>query len=322
MAIVTRNCEDRQMRVMKIKRPFQFLVAAFVPLIMWGCSELKQNSQLTNPFTVDVHPGGFASPSSSSFHGVEIQNNGWEIRKCQQCHNGLSPSLNAPSCTNSGCHVDANGTAKNPEACNTCHGTFAGTATDTLTWAPPRSTAGDTSTTARGVGAHQYHLIAAFMHLSKPVVCASCHRVPSSVYVAGHFDHPLPAQVTFLDPLALTPSAGNIPSPQYDPQSLTCRNTYCHGNFQLSKATSPYDFVYEDSVIAGANFSPLWTGGGSQAACGTCHGLPPAGHFDFGNTAKCTSCHYLDPSKQGGSLDKSIHMNGKIDLYGTEYSFR
>ncbi len=307
---------------MNIDKTIKLLSIAIVPLILWGCSDLKKNSQLTNPISVDVHPAGFASPASPNFHGVEIQNNGWEVRKCQQCHSGLSKGIDAPTCTKSGCHVDVNGIAKSPQACNTCHGTFTGATTDTVTWAPPRSITGDTLTTVRGVGAHQYHLNASFMQLSNPKACASCHQVPSSVYVAGHFDHPLPAQVTFSDPLAYTPSEGRVPAPQYDPQSLTCRNTYCHGNFQLSKATTDFPSTYIDSVMTGSDFSPVWTGGDSQADCGTCHGLPPAGHFDYGSSARCTSCHYLDPNKQGGPLDKSIHINGKIDLYGKEYSFR
>ena len=308
---------------MNINRTIQFVIVVAVSLLVWGCSELKKNSQLTNPISVDVHPSGFASPSSPNFHGLAIQSDHWETRTCQQCHSGLSKGMDAPTCTNSGCHVDANGIVKSPQACNTCHGSFTGAATDTATWAPPRSIAGDTLSTARGVGAHQYHLNAALMHLSNPKACASCHRVPSSVYEAGHFDHSLPAQVSFTDPLAVTPSGGLIPSPQYNPQSLTCSNTYCHGNFQLNKAASQYGFVYTDSVITGANYSPLWTGGSSQAACGTtCHTLPPAGHQDFGSSAKCTSCHYLDPAKQAGPLDKSIHINGKIDLYGEEYSFQ
>ncbi len=308
---------------MNIDKFIRILSMGVVPLALWGCSELKNSSQLTNPISVDVHPTGFASPASPNFHGIEVQNNSWDARKCQQCHSGLSTGIDAPACTSSGCHVDANGVAKNPQACNTCHGIFTGTATDTVTWAPPRSIAGDTLNTARGVGAHQYHLNASLMRLSNPKACGSCHQVPSSVYVAGHFDNPLPARVSFTDALASTPSGGQVPVPQYDPQSLTCRNTYCHGNFQLNRATSQYDFVYTDSVMSGANFSPLWTGGDSQAACGTtCHGLPPAGHLDFGSSANCTSCHYLDPGRQSGPLDKSIHINGKIDLYGKEYSFR
>jgi predicted CxxxxCH...CXXCH cytochrome family protein len=308
---------------MKTEWYFRLSIIVVAAVFLSGCSELKNGSQTTNPVFVDVHPEGFKSASSPNFHGIAIQNSGWEIRTCRQCHGGTYSGSNAISCISAGCHVDANGSPKSPESCNTCHGTFSGLASDTLSWAPPRSIAGDTAVSARGVGAHQFHLIAADMDLSNAVACNSCHRVPSSVYAPGHFDSPLPAQVSFVNQLAKTPSGGIVPSPRYDSQSLTCNNTYCHGNWQLKKSTSAYQFVYTDSVINGSNFAPQWTGGNSQAACGTCHGMPPAGHQNFGTSVTtCTSCHYYDQSKQSGPLDKSTHINGKIDLYGQEFSFR
>jgi len=159
------------------------------------------------------------------------------------------------------------------------------------------------------------------MDLSNAVACNSCHRVPSNVYDQGHFDSPAP--VSFVNQLAKVPSGGTTPSPTYDPNSLTCSGTYCHGSWQLQKSSSAYQFVFADSVISGARFAPQWTGGDSQDACGTCHGLPPAGHRDFGTSiSTCTSCHYYNQSKQAGPLDKSTHINGKIDLYGQEYSFK
>lgn len=245
------------------------------------------------------------------------------MRDCRQCHGGTYTGGNALSCISAGCHVDANGTPKSPESCNTCHGTFSALASDTSSWAPPRSLGGDTAISVRGVGAHQYHLNAAAMDLSNPVQCNSCHSVPSSVYVQGHFGSTSPSNVTFVNALAKMPTGGIVPTPSYDVRSLSCSNTYCHGNWKLKPTSAATQFAYTDSVISGANFSPQWTGGDSQDACGTCHGLPPAGHVDFGTSVStCTSCHYYDRSKQFGPLDVSIHINGKIDLYGQEYSFK
>lgn len=311
-------------RTMKTEGYYRLSIVVAAAMSLSGCSELKNGSQAVNPVFVYVHPAGFALPSSPNFHGIAIQNSGWEIRTCRQCHGGSYTGSNGISCVSAGCHVDANGNPKSPESCNTCHGNFQSAANDTLSWSPPRSIAGDTSESARGVGAHQFHLLATLMNLSKPATCNSCHSVPSSVYVPGHFDSPPPAPVTFVNALANTPSGGLTPSPSYDSQSLRCNNTFCHGNWQLLKSNSPYQFAYADSVISGANYSPQWTGGDSQVACGTtCHGLPPAGHQNFGTSVTtCTSCHYLDPAKQSGPLDQSIHINGKIDLYGQEYSFR
>lgn len=308
---------------MKTEGYIRLSLVVVAAMLLSGCSELKNGSITTNPVFVYVHPEGFKSPSSPNFHGIAIQNSGWEIRTCRQCHGASYTGSNAISCVSSGCHVDANGNPKSPESCNTCHGSFGSAANDTASWAPPRSIAGDTSESVRGVGAHQFHLNTAFMDLSEPVACNSCHNAPSSAYVPGHFDSPLPAPVAFVNPLAKIPSGGSTPAPSYDSQSLRCSNTFCHGNWQLQKSASPYKFVFTDSLISGANFSPQWTGGDSQDACGTCHGLPPTGHQNFGtDVATCTSCHYLDPKKQSGPLDQSIHINGKIDLYGQEYSFR
>ncbi|HEY6952086.1 MAG TPA: CxxxxCH/CxxCH domain-containing protein [Bacteroidota bacterium] len=297
-------------------------IVAATTALLYGCSEQKSGSQSANPVFVYVHPQGFASPASTDFHGNAIRNSGWDIRQCRQCHGGTYTGSNAISCINSGCHVDYDGNPKSPESCNTCHGTFTGHANDTLSWAPPRSATGDLNTTARGVGAHQFHLNPAMMDLSNAISCNVCHRVPSDVYVSGHFDSPTAAQTMYFGQPAKTPSAGITPNPSYDSQSLRCSNTYCHGNFAVRKSTSTYQFVYTDSVIAGARYSPQWNGGEQEDACGTCHGIPPAGHRNFGTSVTvCTTCHYYKQSGQGQQLDKSIHINGRIDLYGQEYDF-
>ena len=309
---------------MKTEWYSRIFLIAITALFISGCSDLKNGSQAVNPVFVYVHPEGFSSPASPDFHGKAIQQASWEMRNCRQCHGGSYTGSNAISCVSAGCHADASGNQKSPESCNTCHGTFSSAANDTVSWAPPRSIAGDTATTVEGVGAHQNHLNAVVMDLSNPIACNSCHTVPSGVYVQGHFDSPLPAKVIFVNQLSKTSSGGATPSPTFDAQSLTCRNTYCHGNWQLKKSNSLHQFIYSDSVISGSQFAPQWTGGDSQGACGTCHGLPPAGHDNsFGTSVStCTGCHYREASKQFGPLDKSIHINGKIDLYGQEYSFR
>ena len=270
----------------------------------------------------NVHPAGFRSPSSPDFHGQTVQKAGWEMRDCRQCHGGTYTGANAISCVSSGCHVDATGNAKSPETCNTCHGVFGGAANDTLSWAPPRSVTGDTSTTAHGVGAHQSHLLGTGDDSSTPVACVGCHTIPSGVYASGHINSNGTAQVIITASLGMVPSAGITPSPSYDPQTAQCSNSYCHGNWQLRKSTSQYSFVYTDSVMKGNNYSPRWTGGDPEAACGTCHGLPPAGHLSQGiGLAQCTFCHSDVVNGSGVIIDKTKHMNGKINVYGSERSF-
>ena len=290
---------------------------------LYGCSELKNNAIGSNPTSISVHPQAFKSPSSPDFHGNTVRNAGWEMRDCRQCHGGTYSGSNAISCMNSGCHMDASGNPKSPESCNTCHGNFAAAANDTVSWAPPSSIDGDTSSSARGVGAHQSHLNGSAMVYAEPLPCNTCHRVPSNVYDVGHVDSQGPAEVTFVDLRASTPSGGLVPAPSYDANSMRCSNTYCHGNWRVRKGTSANQFAYSDSVITGNNYSVLWNGGVTEAACGTCHGMPPTGHVNFGTSVStCTSCHYLDPATRSGSLDKSTHMNGKVDLFGSEYAFK
>ncbi len=305
---------------MKTTFYFRLSIFAAIALLLYGCSELKKGAvPPTSPVFVYVHPDGFGNSSSPNFHPNTIQQAGYEIRDCRQCHGGNYTGATALSCVSSKCHVDANGNAKSPESCNTCHGTFSGDPGDTLSWAPPRSLSGDTLYTARGVGAHFHHLESDSMRYSTSVGCSTCHTIPSSVYAAGHMNGSAPAQVVVSGSIATTPSGGISPSPSYDAQSLRCSNTFCHGNWRLRKANSQNTFIYTDSVIVGANYSPLWTGGTAERACGTCHGLPPTGHLNISG-AKCTACHYL--TNQYGPLDKTTHINGKIDLYGKEYSFK
>jgi predicted CxxxxCH...CXXCH cytochrome family protein len=298
-------------------------IFALAAVLLCGCSELKKGTPTTNPVFVYVHPAGFRSPSSPDFHGKAVQAAGWEMRDCRQCHGGTYSGANAISCLNSGCHVDASGNAKSPESCNTCHGSFAATVNDTLSWAPPRSVAGDTSTMAYGVGAHRSHLLGTGNDSSTPVPCAGCHTIPSTVYASGHITSQGRAQVLITAALATVSSGGTTPTPAYDAQNMQCGNSYCHGNWQLRKSASQYPFVYTDSLMKGANYSPKWTGGASEAACGTCHGLPPAGHLSQGiSLAQCTSCHYGVVDGSGKIIDKTKHMNGKIDVYGDELSFK
>ncbi len=306
---------------MKTEWYLRLKVIVVAAVFLSGCSELRKGSQASNPVFVDVHPEGFKSQSSPNFHAIAIRNSGWEMRTCRQCHGGSYTGANAISCEGSGCHVDANGNAKSPESCNTCHGSSTAAANDTLSWAPPQATTGDTSATAHGVGAHQTHLLATGDYSSTSVPCAGCHSIPSSVYASGHINTQGPAQVAITAALAIVSSGGVTPTPTYDAQSMRCSDTYCHGNWRLRKSSSQYPFVYTDSVITGANYSVQWTGGALETACGTCHGLPPSGHLSQGiTTSNCTSCHYL--TNQNGPLDKSTHINGKIELYGHEHDFR
>lgn len=264
------------------------------------------------------HQPQFASASN---HPNVLYSANYPLSQCKLCHGanyagGRDANL---TCMKSGCHVDANNTPKSPEACNTCHGNFKAAANDLISAAPPNTVSGSTDPSNRGVGAHQKHLVtAAFGQLLK---CQECHTVPTQVTSPGHLGT-LPAEVVFNDTLAQLKSGNgaNIPRPSYDQATLKCNNTFCHGNWTIRKATSPSQFIYVDSVMVGANASPTWTGGSSAAVCGSCHGLPPKGHLVLA-LSSCGTCHIGVVDNNGQITDKTKHINGKINVFGTEYAF-
>jgi predicted CxxxxCH...CXXCH cytochrome family protein len=166
--------------------------------------------------------------------------------------------------------------------CSTCHG-------DTESPAPPHAVNGDTSTEARGVGAHRSHLtLNPTWH--GPIRCESCHAVPAETAAPGHLDGDNVAEVAFT---ALATTGGV--SPSWD--GAGCSNVYCHGA----------------TLTGGSSTTPSWTTvNGTEAACGTCHGFPPPPPHD--QSTDCGSCH---PTIQPGTtnfLDPASHINGRVDL--------
>jgi len=277
-------------------------------VIFDSCSKLQNNNVLT-PVRAqsDIHPSGWATKSSSNFHGTSIKTNNFNMTTCASCHGSdLAGGIAKISCYN--CHRGVNGTSNNGTlACNTCHGS-------TLNPAPPKDLSGDSLSTFPTVGAHQNHV--AGDEPFAQIACSSCHLVPQA---AGPGLHPDGGKATVLfSGVALTetntPSSQFydsslptvIPSPVFNPQTLQCSNTYCHGNFK-----------------GGNKFSPKWTVlDGSQDYCGTCHGVPPHGaingiipFYQSASEQNCFLCH--EPMMEhDGIQDSSLHVNGKLELYG------
>ncbi|MEQ1503030.1 MAG: CxxxxCH/CxxCH domain-containing protein [Myxococcota bacterium] len=195
-------------------------------------------------------------------------------------HSGVDPS----ACTR--CHADGGlddvqhhvdgalqvvgGTTGGESCAQGCHGTD----TDP---SPPPDTHGDSDPSLVTVGAHEAHVDGTAR--TAPVPCQSCHVVPASSGDPGHIDAS-PAEITFG---GLASKGGR--DPQFD--GLSCAGTYCHG----------------DAV-------PAWTGGGADAACGSCHGNPPAepAIHDGVEPGACGGCH------DGGPDNPANHVNGTVDL--------
>ncbi|HET8722644.1 MAG TPA: CxxxxCH/CxxCH domain-containing protein, partial [Anaeromyxobacteraceae bacterium] len=212
--------------------------------------------------------------------------------RCTNCHGanyagvGIAPSCNA-------CHAAA-GWADWQQSCSFCHGqksavTKAGYdfALHPEWAAPPDDVQGRlTGTNGAAAGAHQRHLTGST--LRGPLPCSECHVVPETAI------HPLNASLDLpFGPLA---TGGGTLKPVWTASTLTCASTWCHGSFKNGAGANPV----------------TWTGG--AAACGSCHGVPPAGtHPGVSATTACSGCH---PGYTRTSVNLATHVNGVIDAAG------
>jgi predicted CxxxxCH...CXXCH cytochrome family protein len=222
-------------------------------------------------------------PASSGHPSV-----GSALTGCAACH----PATVKPDGTidlTSGKHIDGNLDVVTG-SCTGCHGgTLSGgtgaSGANPVAAAPPVDTGGSSATSSPGVGAHARHLLGGSIRTA--MVCSDCHAVPGDTAHASQ-------------PLSLTWSAlagaGGV-TPSWNGSSFTCTN-YCHGA----------------SLSGGSSVTPVWTQGSSQAACGTCHGLPPpTGHHSTHQSEGigCGSCH---PGYSTTSVDTALHVNGTPDV--------
>lgn len=285
------------------EKTLYFVCAVLVSgLVLGSCSKLQNNVLVPVQSQSDIHPIGWTDITSQSFHGNYVKSQKFQTTICTSCHGSdLSGGTAQVSCYK--CHQGSDGSL----ACNTCHGSV-------LNPAPPKDLAGDSLTSAPGVGAHQIHLRGS--SLSPAFACSTCHIVPRT---AGPGQHPFGGGATvIMSGLALTQTnlpgtrfyedsaATVMPSPILDYQTLQCSNTYCHGDFKN-----------------GNRFAPTWNNVGSdQDSCGSCHGLPPHGAINGitptyqGPTAQnCFFCHtpMMGPN---GIQDSSLHVNGELEVYG------
>jgi predicted CxxxxCH...CXXCH cytochrome family protein len=155
--------------------------------------------------------------------------------------------------------------------------------------APPTDTVGNAATTALGVGAHQAHVAGG--PLTNPIACASCHVVPPNTD-----NHPVGAsdaeKVAFS---GLAAAHGAVPS--WSPSTASCSTVYCHG------ATLG---------AGGTLHEPTWTRvDGSQAACGSCHSIPPPASTGHPRRTDCGECHTGYTST---SVNRALHVNGVVDV--------
>jgi predicted CxxxxCH...CXXCH cytochrome family protein len=229
--------------------------------------------------------GGLAEVTCGSCHGLPppSPHPGITITtSCGDCHTGFTRTT-----VNTAVH--ANGVVDLATiTCASCHGdaTRAGTALNPLLpSAPPKDTTGNTATTARGVGAHQRHLVAGA--LTAGIACSECHAVPTS---NAHSNGTVDVQ---FGTLAKTGAV----SPTWNGSG--CSASYCHGNFKNGNLS----------------YVPNWTAP-AATVCGTCHGSPgspaPGGtHPVVTATTSCASCH---PGYTATTVNPTTHANGVVDV--------
>jgi predicted CxxxxCH...CXXCH cytochrome family protein len=148
---------------------------------------------------------------------------------------------------------------------------------------------GGTGVVLRGVGAHTSH-VSTSSTWRADVPCLSCHEVPEEALSPGHID-PGPAEMVWG---GIAGEDGGVPV--FD--GTTCSGVYCHGSTLYS---------------GGSLEAPIWTTvDGSQAACGTCHGLPP--DPPHATDTSCVTCHGSVVDGSTTIVAPELHINGVVDF--------
>jgi predicted CxxxxCH...CXXCH cytochrome family protein len=239
--------------------------------------------------TPSVSPSWIAAAplACTSCHGTPPPAPHPQITDCSRCH-GDVVAADDVTITDRSRHVDGNVDVKFDSSSTACHGS--------TNPAPPFDLSGSSATSSPGVGAHQAHVLGSAR--ARAVQCNECHVVPDDVFAPGHLDSSLPAELAFSGVAA---AFGGTPSYA----AGACTNTSCHGGAFPSGHAS-----------GGTNLAPSWTQvDGTQAACGSCHGLPPPGPHPLGSLNPiCNACHQNVLADNTTFIDPSLHVNGVVDF--------
>ncbi|MEW6749593.1 MAG: CxxxxCH/CxxCH domain-containing protein [Candidatus Latescibacterota bacterium] len=254
------------------------LLGAVLALGLTACSDPREDAARPSGPAAKVHPEDWLERASEDFHGRAIRQAGWDMSGCRVCHGAnYAGGIANSSCLT--CH------AATPEGCQVCHG-GGGLA------APPADLEGNVEATARGVGAHRAHVSGGAV--AAGLGCGECHPSISAFADAAHLDGDGRAEVRFGQRATTAGSA-----PQYDAQSGTCAETYCHGGGRF-----------------GTGRPVVWTRvGQGVAACGTCHGLPPTPdteHPEVPEGISCSVCH-TNVTVDLQLADPQLHINGQTE---------
>jgi predicted CxxxxCH...CXXCH cytochrome family protein len=264
------------------------------------CTNSYCHAPFQDPTAMQITPVwtkvGEHQADCGSCHGAPPPGHGPDTR-CQACHRETFIGDQPRSALHANGTIEVSAPAG---SCVGCHGSGDNPA-------PPIDVLGRSDPSLKTVGAHREHL-GALHKLSAPVACNECHLVPTEYNSPGHIDHLPPAEVFPPDAgvLARADDAGV----SYSPDAGTC-TSYCHGSgASLLADTAPT-----------INRTPRFNGGTAEAACGSCHGIPPqipGQGFHTGKTINdCYKCHGETVTPAGNiivdSAGNSTHIDGLIE---------
>jgi predicted CxxxxCH...CXXCH cytochrome family protein len=126
-------------------------------------------------------------------------------------------------------------------------------------------------------------------HQSGPTACSVCHGAPPAT--VAHVAHARKYDCT---------ACHKKPSTWSEPGHLGSR----------AQVTVPYDGARCSKTYCHGDATPAWNGGPGEAACGSCHGVPPANHA----SARCGDCHGRVADNQQRIVGETLHADGKVSL--------
>jgi predicted CxxxxCH...CXXCH cytochrome family protein len=259
-----------------------FILSGLI-IALCGCDS-KEHAVAASKY----HTAVWTSFPSDGSHGKESLLTG--IQECLSCHgNDLSGGIAEVACSE--CHGGG------LDNCVACHGGL-----NDSTGAPPYDLLGSVDDTILAVGAHSSHVNGS--EISDGVPCYSCHIVPDHPWDSAHFDFSLYDGPGIIDSIAeITWGGPESAAGEWDRNTGTCTNTYCHGNFP-----------------EGNNNSPVWTEP-DPTICGSCHDdgndIFQMQHGHILHTVLgvgCVGCHASTVDSNLNIIGPEFHVDGLADV--------
>jgi len=268
---------------------------------------------------------GIACDTCHLDHGTNYDHRDGTIQINDPIHSG-SYSLTNPAqdnedgtglgtCDTTNCHgtgSDKWGTdLSSYDTCTKCHGEKTGSPSEAQK-APGGSgfdTEGHNADTDAQVGAHQIHMTLASGYtdkLNNTANCNECHKVPSAVGDADHYDSALPAEVF----VGNSPDKADLNSvvPSYSAGACT---VYCHGADMPNSTDNATPPVWTNAALMTG--TPNLSGD-----CSKCHEAPPASlspHTGSETLSDCDTCHvhFNNDGTLTAGANRALHINGVVD---------